>query len=766
MNLWGFIKGILVQDETDRTKEVAVEIDSGATTGTRTTIKAAQTADRTINIPDADDTLVGKETTDLLKNKQLEDDSLEIVDAGDNTKKIVLDASGTTGTKTTIQSSQTGDQVITLPDATDTLAGKQTTDVFENKTIDGTDATGNNTVSADADDITYDNSTSGLTATDMQAATDEVESRVDTVETGLSDHLADATDAHDASAISYDNSTSGMSATDVQEATDELEGRVDVLETFGAGKADTDLNNLAATAINQPLNFDAAVAGQLATADNGAGDSEDLTLKTGTATGTRGNVILDGNEIQPKANILPNDGGIDIGSGTNRVSQGWINSISAQNVILRDASLNLKGRLQHSQTLPSTNEAGISIVDAGESNRSVALHTLSDNTADANPTNDIRLETGNKTAGTGDSGNIHAITGSSSGGDRGEFYLNEKSLDSASVGHVWTLDDAVTGRGSWQLPTGAGGANTTLSNLTSPTSVNEDLIPTGVNNQELGSAAKRWNNIHFTAITGYASTGLNIVDHYYSGTTYHIEGQNGADFEYHTNDNPSGISSGDITIRSGDHNANNTGNLIIKSGNSPGNTSGDITIETGTGSTRGEIKFKDGSEGTAGHIIKSSSTDGEMVWGLPHGNDYLSVAITTEDNVTSNDTWVNTTEGSLALSAGRWEVGYSLAFLFLNSSGGATNMALATQLIKTSDSGRIPGSAAQMTKISFPDGQGMDHDITRICDITLATSDTIKLQFRGHEGAGGASVSVGPASTSLLTNPDGDAIMWARRITD
>jgi len=61
-------------------------------------------------------------------------------------------------------------------------AGTQT---LENKTIDGTSATGNNTVLTDADDISFDNVVSGLTATDAQAAIDEVEARVESAETDI-----------------------------------------------------------------------------------------------------------------------------------------------------------------------------------------------------------------------------------------------------------------------------------------------------------------------------------------------------------------------------------------------------------------------------------------------------------------------------------------------------------------------------------------------------------------------------------------------------
>ena len=55
--------------------------------------------------------------------------------------------------------------------------------VVENKTIDGTAATGNNIVITDADDVSYDNSSSGLAASDTQAAIDEVDGNVDDLET-------------------------------------------------------------------------------------------------------------------------------------------------------------------------------------------------------------------------------------------------------------------------------------------------------------------------------------------------------------------------------------------------------------------------------------------------------------------------------------------------------------------------------------------------------------------------------------------------------
>jgi len=67
-----------------------------------------------------------------------------------------------------------------------------------------------------ADEVTYDNSTSGLTATDVQDAIDEIKSEVDSIPSGGGASSADQ--------VSYDNSTSGLTATDVQDAIDELQG--------------------------------------------------------------------------------------------------------------------------------------------------------------------------------------------------------------------------------------------------------------------------------------------------------------------------------------------------------------------------------------------------------------------------------------------------------------------------------------------------------------------------------------------------------------
>jgi hypothetical protein len=108
--------------------------------------------------------------TATITNKSLSDSTVIFVDVSDPTKQVKIDAAGTTGTSTTITSSQTTNKVITLPDTTDTLVGKETVDTLTNKTIDA-NGTGNSISNLETADLAAGvlNTSSSLAgATDAQ----------------------------------------------------------------------------------------------------------------------------------------------------------------------------------------------------------------------------------------------------------------------------------------------------------------------------------------------------------------------------------------------------------------------------------------------------------------------------------------------------------------------------------------------------------------------------------------------------------------------
>ena len=215
--------------------------------------------------------------------------------------------------------SPTATRVVTLPDATDTLVGKATTDALTNKTFDA-NATGNvlsnvetadlasgvlnvSTTLATASDTqipsalatkTYvDDSVAGkddaaeisntpsgnLAANTVQGALDELQTELDTATA----HISDPTGAHAASAIA--NTPAGnLAATDAQGALNELQTELDTATAHisdptaahaASAIANTPSGNLAATDAQGALNelqteLDAATTHVAATSAHGA----------------------------------------------------------------------------------------------------------------------------------------------------------------------------------------------------------------------------------------------------------------------------------------------------------------------------------------------------------------------------------------------------------------------------------------------------------------------------------------------------------------
>lgn len=89
-------------------------------------------------LPASTDVLVARDSTDIITNKSLEDSSTLIIGAVDNTKELAVSIVGaSTGTRMTLTSSHTDNRTIIIPDASDTLVARDTTDVLTNKTLTG-----------------------------------------------------------------------------------------------------------------------------------------------------------------------------------------------------------------------------------------------------------------------------------------------------------------------------------------------------------------------------------------------------------------------------------------------------------------------------------------------------------------------------------------------------------------------------------------------------------------------------------------------------
>lgn len=137
------------------------------------------------------------------------------------------------------------------------------------------------------------------------------------------------------------------------------------------------------------------------------------------------------------------------------------------------------------------------------------------------------------------------------------------------------------------LAAAGSGADRNLSNLQSPTAINQSLVPNADATLNSGGNFANWAQVYsrnFTSNTGNMTVGTNI------NTTFSAV--------FGSGDLSSASSSGIVTLKSGlNSGAGSTGNLIIQSGDSTSANSGDLLLETGnvTAGISGDINIGTGS---------------------------------------------------------------------------------------------------------------------------------------------------------------------------
>lgn len=401
----------------------------------------------------------------------------------------------------------------------DEIAGVTFAQTLENKTIDATAATGNNTVSMDAVDVVYDNASSGLAATDVQNAVDE-----------LSDEKVDGpASSTDNAIVRYD----GISGKLVQDSSVLID--------------DSD----AVTGITQ------------LTVDN-------VDINGNTVSSTSGNLILDPtDDINFNSNNVINSGNIDP-SGDNADNLGSDDASVWNTLRVRRILNSTQPELfitTSSQTSGSTDSFDIEtrtgnvLNTATASSGQLILRTGQNSSSNGTGTGAITIASGDGFGATQDSGDVTIESGTATG-NRGNILLDAGniSLDASSF-----LDPATDQSGR------IGGTNR-WSRITASDRV--------VANQQLttGSAASTSTIGRIRGGSATSDEGTTVFYEIKNVNASSTQSENSIFFG--TDTQSSTRNSGDVVVESGNTVDGDSGDIIFYVGTPSGTgTRGDISLK-------------------------------------------------------------------------------------------------------------------------------------------------------------------------------------------
>lgn len=422
------VKGLFIKDSSDPSKGFKLEIDPAAATNTTTTILAEQQTNVTLSLPGETSELVGDSANQTLQNKT--------IDAANNTIVGITDAE---------ISATAGVDVTKLADGSvDNTEFQYLNGVSSNiqtqLTINANDINGHitNPSGAHAASAISNTPSGNLSATDLQAAVNELQSDIDTraLASNLTAHITDTTDAHLASAIGYSGNANST-----------VEGALDNLYTYK-------LTVGSSQQLVSDLNANSNKITALATPVSGT-DAANKNYVDGIAAG-----------LDPKESVrvatTTTVGGSYATTPSNGRFTGAATTIDGVTLSANDRVL-IKDQADAKQN-------GIYVYDgAGQFTRSADM--------DGSPSSEVS------------GGNFVFVAQGTTNGASG-FVLVASGIVTLNTDNL----------NFTQFSGGANSANKTLSNLDAPTSINQDLIPDAANSRNLGSTTNNFFDGYITRL--------------------------------------------------------------------------------------------------------------------------------------------------------------------------------------------------------------------------------------------------------------------------